>query len=151
MSFSLYFYSAIYARIITKTHMRNIVCRHISLLCYMAVCLASCGWHETRSTLKLAESLMSERPDSALNMLLEVNPNDLHTKRQRAKHALLLSMALDKNYIDVADDSLTQIAYNYYIKHGSGPKRGSSSLLKRPSTLQTIISSSACERNTGTS
>jgi molybdopterin converting factor small subunit len=60
---------------------------------------------------------MTERPDSALNILLDVNPDDLHTRKQRAKHALLLSMALDKNYIDIADDSIISIAYNYFQHH----------------------------------
>ena len=53
----------------------------------------------------------------ALNILLDVNPDDLHTRKQRAKHALLLSMALDKNYIDIADDSIISIAYNYFQHH----------------------------------
>ena len=79
--------------------------------------LFSCRGHETRGTLNLAESLMTERPDSALNILLDVNPDDLHTRKQRAKHALLLSMALDKNYIDIADDSIISIAYNYFQHH----------------------------------
>ena len=60
---------------------------------------------------------MTEHPDSALNLLLDVNPDDLHTRKQRAKHALLLSMALDKNYIDIADDSIISIAYNYFQHH----------------------------------
>ena len=91
----------------------------ILIVAVFAACSISCNSLESGKTLHLSEQLMSEKPDSALNILLDVNPDDLHTKRQRAKHALLLSMALDKNYIDVADDSLTQIAYNYYIKHGN--------------------------------
>lgn len=59
---------------------------------------------------------MAEHPDSALNLLLDVKPE---SRRQFAKHALLLSMALDKNYIDVTDDSLTLLAYNYYQRHGT--------------------------------
>lgn len=59
---------------------------------------------------------MAEHPDSALNLLLDVKPE---SRRQCAKHALLLSMALDKNYIDVTDDSLTLLAYNYYQRHGN--------------------------------
>ena len=79
----------------------------------------SCNLSETAKSLRTSELLMSECPDSALNMLLEVNPDGLPMKGLRAKHALLLSMALDKNYIDVADDSLTQQAYRYYQRHGN--------------------------------
>lgn len=79
--------------------------------------MASCTWHETRRALTLAESIISEQPDSALFVLDQINPDNLKTKRQSAKYALLLSMALDKNYIDVTDDSLISIAYNYYQRH----------------------------------
>ena len=47
-----------------------------------------------------------ERPDSALSVLKSVDHALLNTKRSRAHHALLHAMALDKNYIDVADDSI---------------------------------------------
>lgn len=60
---------------------------------------------------------MTERPDSSLSILDEINPEDLHSRRQRANYALLLSMALDKNYIDITDDSVISIAYNYYLRH----------------------------------
>lgn len=79
--------------------------------------VVSCTWLNINDKHNQAESLISERPDSALNILLKVEPEDLHTRRQRAKQALLLSMALDKNYIDVADDSLISIAYKYYQCH----------------------------------
>ena len=42
----------------------------------------------------------------------------------RAKYALLRSMALDKNYIDVADDSLINVAVEWYSRRGDadGPQ-----------------------------
>ena len=40
------------------------------------------------------------------------------TKGLRAHHALLHAMALDKNYIDVTDDSLALKAVNHYQKRG---------------------------------
>lgn len=85
------------------------------LLAYTVV-IVSCTWQENSKVLMASEQMMTEHSDSALNILLEVNPQ---TKKQRAKHALLLSMALDKNYIDVTDDSLTQLAYHYYQRKGS--------------------------------
>lgn len=67
------------------------------------------------------ESYISERPDSALAILESIDRTELTTKGSRAHHALLHAMALDKNYIDVTDDSLANIAVNYYQKHG--PKK----------------------------
>ncbi|MBR5404067.1 MAG: hypothetical protein IK113_07590 [Bacteroidales bacterium] len=86
------------------------------ILLAFTVVIVSCTWQENSKVLMASEQMMTEHSDSALNILLEVNPQ---TKKQRAKHALLLSMALDKNYIDVTDDSLTQLAYHYYQRHGN--------------------------------
>lgn len=86
------------------------------ILLVFTVVIVSCTWQENSKVLMASEQMMTEHSDSALNILLEVNPQ---TKKQRAKHALLLSMALDKNYIDVTDDSLAQLAYHYYQRKGS--------------------------------
>jgi len=56
---------------------------------------------------------MEERPDSALSLLSVIDGIRL-TDEAKARHALLLSQAYDKNYIDVTDDSLVSIAVNYY-------------------------------------
>ena len=61
-----------------------------------------------------AEAVMQEYPDSALALLQAINPDDLTTDRGRAMHALLLSQAYDKNYIDLTDDSLITIAVDYF-------------------------------------
>lgn len=71
------------------------------------------------STLKDIESYISERPDSALAVLESIDRSDLKSRRSEAHHALLHAMVLDKNYIDVTDDSLASIAVSYYQKHGS--------------------------------
>lgn len=92
-------------------------CLRCLFIVVFSFCLLSCSWSETRRLFSTSERIMTERPDSALNILLDVNPDDLHTRKQRAKHALLLSMALDKNYIDIADDSIISIAYNYFQHH----------------------------------
>ncbi len=59
-----------------------------------------------------------EHPDSALAVLDSTDRNLLKTDRHKAHHALLHAMALDKNYIDVDDDSLASIAVRYYSKKG---------------------------------
>ena len=86
------------------------------LLAVVAVMMAvACG--ESRhisDTLQQAEAVMQEYPDSALTLLQAINPDELTTDRGRAMHALLLSQAYDKNYIDLTDDSLITIAVDYF-------------------------------------
>ena len=62
---------------------------------------------------------MPERPDSALAVLRGLQPRDLPGLHVRPLHALILSEALDKNYIDLTDDSLALAANKYYGEHGS--------------------------------
>ena len=64
------------------------------------------------------ETYISERPDSALMVLDSIDRDLLITQKTKSHHALLYAMALDKNYIDVLDDSLAQMALVYYDKLG---------------------------------
>lgn len=59
-----------------------------------------------------------DRPDSALVVLEDMDRELLVSKRDRAHHALLHAMALDKNFIDVSDDSLASTAVDYFSKYG---------------------------------
>lgn len=68
----------------------------------------------TRTRLDLADSLMENAPDSALCILDGISKTDIKGKEEKARYALLKSMALDKNYVDVSDDSLIGIAHDYY-------------------------------------
>ena len=69
--------------------------------------------------LSQAESCMEERPDSALVLLQAMDTLQLTTEEQKAKYALLLSMALDKNIIDRTDFDVLQPAIDYYADHGT--------------------------------
>ena len=77
-----------------------------------------CSSWRVNETLKDIESFIMERPDSALAVLDSIDRTLLKTDRHKAHHALLHAMALDKNYIDVDDDSLASIAVRYYSKKG---------------------------------
>ena len=77
------------------------------LLCILTSCMTGKRLSET-------ESLIQTDPDSARIILCNWNRSSLLSNRQKALHALLYSMALDKCYIDVADDSLTHIALTYF-------------------------------------
>lgn len=81
--------------------------------------LASCAPIRDRRTLNDMEALMPERPDSALAVLRGLQPRDLPGLHVRPLHALLLSEAFDKNYIDLTDDSLALAANHYYGDHGT--------------------------------
>ena len=91
------------------------------ILC--AIILAGCGKKQITNTLNLAESVMDEQPDSALTLLKQIDGNQISSVSQSARYALLYSQALDKNYIDITNDSLINIAVNYYQNHGSARDR----------------------------
>ena len=80
--------------------------------------LCSCTPLEVRNLLKDVDSYIMERPDSASSVLESVDRTLLKTERSRAHHALLHAMALDKNYIDVTEDSIARVAVDYYSRKG---------------------------------
>ena len=65
-----------------------------------------------------AEAVMEEHPDSALALLDTLDRSRLTTREARARHALLYSQALDKNYIELTTDSIIRPAAQYYARHG---------------------------------
>ena len=83
--------------------------------------LVGCERIHTEKHLLDIESYIMERPDSALAVLDTMDRSLLVTDRLKAHHALLHAMALDKNYIDVTDDSIASVAVEYFSK--KGPKK----------------------------
>ena len=84
------------------------------------LCLAGCGGSSFVSRqLDVAESLMENRPDSALIVLNFIDISDLSGKREKARYALLKSMALDKNYIDTTTFDVLQPAIDYFLEEGT--------------------------------
>lgn len=82
--------------------------------------MVACGQHSKHwETLTQVESFMEERPDSALIVLQGIDIEELASKEEKAKHALLLSMALDKNVIDRTDFEILHPAIDYYKNNGS--------------------------------
>lgn len=100
--------------------MRNII------LLYIVIIIASatgCSRHSAAdSTLDRADSLMESRPDSALTLLRAIDSSSLSRRATCARYALLMSQALDKNYIDVTSDSLISIATAYYADRPDSPE-----------------------------
>ena len=86
----------------------------------LGLCLVSCNRHsEHWATITDMERIIEERPDSVLNVLQAIDTDKLVGDEERAKHALLLSMALDKNVIDKTDFEVLQPAIDYYEDNGS--------------------------------
>ncbi|MDL2231692.1 hypothetical protein LJB85_03025 [Porphyromonadaceae bacterium OttesenSCG-928-L07] len=71
---------------------------------------------ETVSILDFAESIIREKADSSLLLLRGIDREKILDKEIEAKYALALSEALDRNYIDVDNDSLIRVAYSFYKK-----------------------------------
>ena len=86
----------------------------------LGLCLVACNRHsEHWKTITDMERIIEERPDSVLNVLQAIDTDELVGDEEPAKHALLLSMALDKNVIDKTDFEVLQPAIDYYEDNGS--------------------------------
>lgn len=85
----------------------------------LAVCLCSC-FHtsDVGRVLDQAEICLSTAPDSAFVALDSLDRSLLNTKKLQARHALLYSQALEKVGIEVYDDSIINIAIDYYSSVG---------------------------------
>ncbi len=84
-------------------------------LLLLAFTLLGCNKHTgTEALLSKAEIQMDEHPDSALLLLQELDTKQLTSTNEKALYALLYSQALYKNFIDITDDSLINVAVQYY-------------------------------------
>ena len=70
-----------------------------------------------------AEALMNQRPDSALAILQNIDRSSLGPDKTKARYALLMSQALDKNYIDTTAFDVLQPAIDYYTDKGTPDER----------------------------
>lgn len=77
--------------------------------------LLSCQ-HSQKQTIQRALQMTNSSPDSALTILNAVDRHSLPAGEE-AFYALAYSISQDKCGVNVADDSLIRIAYNYYTKH----------------------------------
>lgn len=105
----------------------------------IAASLTGCrGKTQAWDTLSEAESLIESQPDSALTLLSAIDKSRLGDREERARYALLMSMALDKNYIDTTSFAVLQPAIDYYLKHGTPDEK-----------LRTLYYQSCIYRNRG--
>ena len=97
--------------------------RNILPTILLVIILLLVGCHSDRRQLALlnrAEAVMLSAPDTALALLDSINSQRL-VRADNARYALLMSQALDKNYIDATNDSLINIAVQYY-KHSNNDR-----------------------------
>ena len=96
----------------------------MAMISTVILLLYGCGGSTSVSrNLDAAETLMESRPDSALAILDSINHSDLNGNSQKARFALLKSIALDKNYKDTTTFDILQPAIDYYLKEGNPDDR----------------------------
>lgn len=95
-----------------------------SLIISIALFALSCRNNPSITMLlNKVEDNIELHPDSSLNILNSLQLRDINKHEDKARYALLKSMALDKNYIDVTNDSLISVALSYYEKHGTADEK----------------------------
>lgn len=90
--------------------------RYLLFLLVFSFIITSCNGGRNINVFSQAEALMHSNPEQSLALLQTISTSKLKSERQQARYALLMSQALDKNYIDVNSDTLIKIAVNYYEK-----------------------------------
>lgn len=95
----------------------------IAFFFFISILTVSC--HRDSDALKMTfskvEKCMDLCPDSALNILKGIpDPEKLRGESQ-ATYALLMTQAMDKNYMKFSSDSLITIALNYYTVDQRSP------------------------------
>ena len=92
--------------------------KHTGILLTLVAALLFVACRTDNTSIQLldqAEALMNAAPDTALALLDSIDSHRLG-RADNARYALLRSQALDKNFIDITNDSLISIAVDYY-KH----------------------------------
>lgn len=89
----------------------------IALTLTMVLMAVGCGHRNARESLRQADRLVSERPDSALKILEALDIRDADQETQ-AWHALLLAKANEKALKRFHNDSLTEMAAEYFRGRG---------------------------------
>lgn len=98
--------------------------RHTLYIILLGFLIVACAdTTEVERYLDAADVHMEENPQMALETLESIDREMLTTRKVQAKFALLYTMALDKNYIDVASDSIIAPAVRYYENHGTAEEK----------------------------
>ncbi len=86
----------------------------------MLLVTASCTRNrEMMEQLESVASYVEDAPARALSALDSLHHAGISGRETNARYALLYSIALDKNWIEDTDDSLVNIAVEWYSRHGN--------------------------------
>lgn len=100
-----------------KFFSRIILLLSVTLACTLWGCHGQSPHDDSR--LVAADSVLrSNDPDSALRLLTAIDGRHLSTDGDRAYHALLLTQAQYRCYVDIKSDSTINVALDYYKRHG---------------------------------
>lgn len=78
-----------------------------------------CNNNSINATLTRADTLLERDSDSAFILLSSLKSKEIILPALKAKHSLLYSIAIDKNYIDLKSDSVINYAVKYYKRKGN--------------------------------
>lgn len=112
--------------------MKNI--HSVTILLVIVVFLFIACFHKEHPSVSLpelmqAETMMYEHPDSALHLLQNMEMPDASQKLEHATWALLMTQAKYKMYIK-QNDSLVNIAYDYFMKQEDARRKALALYLK---------------------
>lgn len=100
--------------------MKNIrSCSRLLVPIIFALALSLSCDRRVNEQLDSIEDSLSTDPADAYEKLTSISTKQLRSKSTQARYALLMSLAMDKNYIDTDCDSLIRVAVQYYERHGS--------------------------------
>ena len=92
---------------------------NIIFILILSFCVGSCMHNsDAERLLDDAEAHLEMHPDSAFVALDSLDRRQLNTPELRARHALLYSIALEKCGISMTNDSIINIAVDYYNNKG---------------------------------
>ena len=97
--------------------------RKILSLLFLLSFISGCS--KTEKQFDIISQELNSSPYDALCELRSIDIRRLPS-RLRARHALLSSIAADKSYIDIEDDSIISVASSYYMRHGSPEDKATS-------------------------
>lgn len=93
------------------------------LLILLSCLMCSCQLFHISEILDTAERQIGECPDSALTTMRSIRRYAVLLPPVRARYGVLYSAALDKNYIDIASDSLIRYSADFYDLYGTPEQR----------------------------
>ena len=93
------------------------------VLTLLAAMTFSCSDRNAGAALDEVSSYISDNPEKALQVLDSLKGTHIKGRSDKARFALLYSMALDKNYIDITSDSIINVAVKWYDRHGNADEK----------------------------